>query len=166
MERRDRDRWRGGKVKWITRQKKTGGKICTNPVFSSHFWSQNRVLFHFFPPHTVGQFHLWSIRFYDSRLNFSKVTSTWGILVFYDNSLSERKKPFLHTSQLLQWRMFRSCTLSVCVLCESQTSKRWKMVDVVGFIFHRANGDLLMNACYCSGASCLGAVRRRLMQGH
>ena len=25
----------------------------------------------------------WSIGFYDSRLNFSKVTSTWGILVFF-----------------------------------------------------------------------------------
>lgn len=56
---------------------------------------------HFFP-HILEVSSIYSIEFYDSRLNFSKVTSTWGILVFMTIP-SQKEKALLHTPQLLQW---------------------------------------------------------------
>lgn len=106
---------RRGRVEVVVQdpEPRSRGKICTNPVCRHIF------LFLFsFSPHVLQVSSIcWSIGFYDSRLNFSKVTSTWGILVFYDNSLSERKTSFTHFQKPLQWE-------SGCVNAKRRDTKK------------------------------------------
>ena len=93
-----RERWRGeDEWRWCCRnQPRSGGKICTNPVCRQIFLEreQSFISFFFFFPslHILEVSSIcWSIGFYDSRLNFSKVTSTWGILVFFFMTIPSQK---------------------------------------------------------------------------
>lgn len=141
---------RRGRVEVVVQdpEPRSRGKICTNPVCRHIF------LFLFcFSLHVLQVSSIcWSIGFYDSRLNFSKVTSTWGILVFYDNSLSERKTSFTHFQKPLQWESGfvnakRRDTQKKRNLLVKKTEIK-KSVVLCACIYHSVSGDVLMKACY------------------
>lgn len=69
-------------------------KTSLNPVFPTFalFLIPGQCFISFPPSQTGGRFHFWSISFYDSRLNFSKVTSAWGISVFMTIPFQKGKK--------------------------------------------------------------------------